>query len=168
MVWNESLIFLDDQTALAAHWETAQGMQWCSSKRHMQGKQSGTGTTYRYYVAAGSDLKRSVQTSAPIQRARIQCPLYMAVQVAFGSFDRALCRILTNKELQQELQSTLHWQSTGCIICSTCTHMHSPRSRTKDSPLDNFEEAKQILLLLGKRIILCFLALNSHLRETLT
>lgn len=123
---------------------------------------------YRYYVTAGPALKRSVQSSAPIHRTIIQCPLYMVVQVAFGSFDRALCRILINKQLQQELQSTFHWQSTGCIICSTCIHMHSPRSRTKDSPLNNFEEAKQIFLLLGKRRILRFLALNSHLRETLS
>lgn len=48
--------------------------------------------------------------------------------------------------------------------------MHTLRSSTstKDFPLDNFEEAMQVFLLLGKRRILCSLVLKSHLRETLT
>lgn len=65
--------------------------------------------------------------------------------------------------------STLRWQSTGCM---KCTHMHKHTLRsstsTKDFPLDNFEEAMQVFLLLGKRRILCSLVLKSHLRETLT
>lgn len=40
MVQNESMITPGDQTALAAPWETAQGIQWSSSKSHVQGKKT--------------------------------------------------------------------------------------------------------------------------------
>lgn len=95
----------------------------------------------------------------------------MVVQVAFGSFDRGLCRIQINKLLFSNSYIARFTGSPQAALnaahACTCTRSRS-RTNTKGSPLDNFEEAQQVFLLLGRRRILCSLVLNSHLRETLT
>lgn len=172
MVWNESMISPGDQTALAARWETAKGIQWSSSKRHVQGKQNKTGTReYPGYVAAGSSSEKECADLSSYSQTQNPTPTVHGGTGGFWLFrQRSLQNTDQQTALQQQLRSTFHQQSTGCIKCSTCMHMHTPRSRTntKGSPLDNFEEAQQVFLLLGRRRILCSLVLNSHLWETLT
>lgn len=102
MVWNESTISPGDQTDLVAHWETAQGIQQSSSKRHVQGKQNKTSTREDPgYVAAGPSSEKECADLSSCSQSQNPLP---AVHGGTGGFWLFRQRSLQNTDRQTALQ----------------------------------------------------------------